>query len=361
MFYPDAPEATNPNPAIPTGQELLDLRLEGFFEVAGDPTLSFVITPTLNENDWLNTGTPAPFYVATGRVFILLREGEGTITNITNVASGLSQWGAFEPYSVIIDGIKYNGIMNSQSVVWSGTTQYRVSVSATPTIPKNFRSTSASNDSVTLEWDATNNTTGYEVRYRKSDDAAWTSVSVSGTEKTITGLAADTSYAFQVRAVNDKGESPWSVVVKSPETPPTFFGSEVVWGMFYPDAPEATNPNPAIPTGQELLDLGLEHFYEMASDSGISGFTILPRISETDWEKTGTPAPLYVATGRVFVLIREGEGTITDITNPASGLSQWAAFKPYSVIINDIRYNGVMNTQSFTWSGAPVEVFVNTT
>ena len=52
----------------------------------------------------------------------------------------------------------------------------------------------------------------YDLQYRKSGDATWTSRSFTGTgtSTTLTGLDAGTSYEVQVRAVNDEGDGAWS-------------------------------------------------------------------------------------------------------------------------------------------------------
>ncbi|WP_309061933.1 glycoside hydrolase family 18 protein [Streptomyces sp.] len=62
--------------------------------------------------------------------------------------------------------------------------------------------------SVSLAWNPVPGATGYTV-YRDGTKAA----AVSGTSATVTGLAASTSYSFQVAATNAAGESPKSAAV----------------------------------------------------------------------------------------------------------------------------------------------------
>ncbi|MFI8203293.1 chitinase [Streptomyces sp. NPDC085937] len=62
--------------------------------------------------------------------------------------------------------------------------------------------------SVTLAWNAVSGATGYTV-YRDGTRVT----AVSGTSATVTGLAASTSYSFQVAAANAAGESPKSAAV----------------------------------------------------------------------------------------------------------------------------------------------------
>jgi len=83
-----------------------------------------------------------------------------------------------------------------------------------PKRPTGLKCTDQTNDSVTLAWDAATGMTGYDIRYRLSI-GMWKTVSVTETWKTVSGLAtprltAGMRYEFQVRAVNEHGESAWS-------------------------------------------------------------------------------------------------------------------------------------------------------
>src|SRR5690606_22218593 len=62
--------------------------------------------------------------------------------------------------------------------------------------------------SVSLAWNAVSGATGYTI-YRDGTRVT----AVSGTSATVTGLAASTSYSFQVAATNAAGESPKSAAV----------------------------------------------------------------------------------------------------------------------------------------------------
>ena len=54
--------------------------------------------------------------------------------------------------------------------------------------------------------------TGYDLRYRAGTAGGWTAdpQDISGTSASITGLAEDTSYQVQVRALNEDGDGDWS-------------------------------------------------------------------------------------------------------------------------------------------------------
>ncbi|MBR8643527.1 glycoside hydrolase family 18 protein [Streptomyces tuirus] len=79
---------------------------------------------------------------------------------------------------------------------------------AVPGAPSGLNVSGTTSSSVSLAWNAVSGATGYTV-YR--DDTKVTAV--SGTSATVTGLAASTSYSFQVTATNAAGESPQSAAV----------------------------------------------------------------------------------------------------------------------------------------------------
>ncbi|GHD93628.1 chitinase [Streptomyces naganishii] len=77
-----------------------------------------------------------------------------------------------------------------------------------PAAPTGLSATGTTSSSVSLAWNTVSNATGYNV-YRDGTKVT----SVTGTSATVTGLAASTSYAFQVTAVNAAGESVKSATV----------------------------------------------------------------------------------------------------------------------------------------------------
>ncbi len=70
---------------------------------------------------------------------------------------------------------------------------------AAPSAPS-ITSSSSNQTSVTIRWSTVGGATGYQVRYGVANTAGWTTRSASGTSFTATGLAAGTTYTFQVRA-----------------------------------------------------------------------------------------------------------------------------------------------------------------
>ncbi|MDG9712020.1 chitinase [Streptomyces sp. DH10] len=79
---------------------------------------------------------------------------------------------------------------------------------AIPAAPSGLNISGTTSSSVSLAWNAVSGATGYTV-YRDGTKVT----AVTGTSATVTGLAASTSYRFQVTAVNAAGESPKSTAV----------------------------------------------------------------------------------------------------------------------------------------------------
>ncbi|CAL9452195.1 glycoside hydrolase family 18 protein [Streptomyces sp. Tu 3180] len=77
-----------------------------------------------------------------------------------------------------------------------------------PGTPGGLGVSGTTSSSVSLAWNAVSGATGYTV-YRDGTRVT----AVSGTSATVTGLAAATSYSFQVAATNAAGESPKSAAV----------------------------------------------------------------------------------------------------------------------------------------------------
>ncbi|WP_031155436.1 chitinase [Streptomyces xanthophaeus] len=82
-----------------------------------------------------------------------------------------------------------------------------------PAAPTGLTASGATPSSLNLSWTAVPGATSYKVH---RDGAA--PLAVTGTSATVTGLAAATTYAFQVSAVNAAGESPRSATVSAATT-----------------------------------------------------------------------------------------------------------------------------------------------
>ncbi|CBG70482.1 chinitase A precursor [Streptomyces scabiei 87.22] len=82
-----------------------------------------------------------------------------------------------------------------------------------PSVPAGVTVSGSTSSSVSLTWNAVAGATGYNV-YRGSTKVQ----SAEGTSATVTGLAASTSYTFQVTAANSAGESARSATVTGTTT-----------------------------------------------------------------------------------------------------------------------------------------------
>jgi len=82
-----------------------------------------------------------------------------------------------------------------------------------PAVPAGLAAGATTSSTVDLSWNPVSNATGYNV-YRDGSKVA----SVSGASATVTGLAASTSYSFQVSATNSAGESTKSAAVTARTT-----------------------------------------------------------------------------------------------------------------------------------------------
>ncbi|WP_443049841.1 chitinase [Streptomyces sp. NBC_00287] len=82
-----------------------------------------------------------------------------------------------------------------------------------PGAPSGVTVSGRSSSSISLAWNTVSGATGYNV-YRNGTKVT----AVSGTSATVTGLAASTSYSFQITATNSAGESPKSAAVTGTTT-----------------------------------------------------------------------------------------------------------------------------------------------
>ena len=86
--------------------------------------------------------------------------------------------------------------------------------------PSNVTVSNKTNTSFDVSWTAPTTTetiTGYDVRYGVNI-ASFTSVSVTGTSTSLTGLTPNTGYAIEVRAKSENGKGAWSTTVYAATT-----------------------------------------------------------------------------------------------------------------------------------------------
>lgn len=124
--------------------------------------------------------------------------------------------------------------------LYSAWSEYSSAVTTIPAAPGGITVCRANSEtSVYLEWEAVKSAKTYELQYAtklvyfEGSDAVQSQTGIETTKYEKTGLETGEEYFFRVRAVNDKGESPWtaikSVVIGSePEAPTTWSSTSTV-------------------------------------------------------------------------------------------------------------------------------------
>jgi hypothetical protein len=78
--------------------------------------------------------------------------------------------------------------------------------------PTNVTANNVSSGGFTLSWTAVAGSTGYEVQYRVQGSATWITTTTANTFVTLSGLAANTTYQFQIRSVCGSNVSPYTAI-----------------------------------------------------------------------------------------------------------------------------------------------------
>ena len=218
-------------------------------------------------------------------------------------------------------------ITNTEESAWSAPVWVMTDPLVLPMTPTELDCTEKTTDSITLEWDAVNNATSYEVRYKKASDGEenWGEPSVYNSPATIFNLSAGTAYEFQVRAVNGDGNSEWS--------------NEVFATTLCNSPTELTGT----PMATDILlswnaPTGVVTSYQVQrSNNGTSDWTTIDSTSDTalGWEDTNT---LYKeAVSNVFssvnVIVQLDPPTLGNITATGNSIS--------------VSWDGISNTNGY--------------
>jgi hypothetical protein len=113
--------------------------------------------------------------------------------------------------------MKYNGSQTSCEAFPYGEVEDYTAIFGAPEpevceAPTAVSASNVSDSGFDLSWTTMAFAASYDVDYKLSSGSTWTSVSATGTSKSISGLAASTSYDFRVRTVCSEGTSAYSAI-----------------------------------------------------------------------------------------------------------------------------------------------------
>ncbi|MFG3364064.1 chitinase [Streptomyces sp. NPDC090032] len=185
-----------------------------------------------------------------------------------------------------------------------------------PAVPAGLAAGTATSSSVDLSWNPVSGATGYNV-YRDGSKVA----SVSGASTTVTGLAAATSYSFQVSATNSAGESAKSTAVTARTTASGGGGGGTVpkhavtgyWQNFNNGA-----------TVQKLRDVPSQYdiiavsFADATSTPGQISFTLDPAVGYTSAADFKADIAAKQSAGKSVILSVGGEKGSVSVNSDAS-------------------------------------------
>ncbi len=205
-----------------------------------------------------------------------------------------------------------------------------------PAAPTDLNATAVDESSIDLTWtDNADNETGFEIERSDTDPATganWVALPTQGVNVVgyvDTGLAANTTYYYRTRAVNNDGESDWSNVASATteEEPPP------------PDPPSA--PSDLVATAQGTTSIGLEWTDTSENETGF-------RIERTDGEATETSVWTEIAT------VAANTTSYTD-----SGLSPGQTYSYRVIAFNEDGDSDPSNTATATTEEEPPPVVIN--
>ncbi|MCX6729553.1 MAG: ATP-binding protein [Candidatus Saccharibacteria bacterium] len=130
---------------------------------------------------------------------------DGISTANSAVISGLTIPGNYD--------FKIKAMSDNGSGLYSE--DYNFATGMPDTAPQNIQNTPGAK-TFTFNWDAVDAATSYQLRYRKTGDAGWIYngiIEYSNLQAIVRVLEEQTSYEFQISAVNAAGNGPWSDII----------------------------------------------------------------------------------------------------------------------------------------------------
>lgn len=224
-----------------------------------------------------------------------------------------------------------------------------------PATPTGVTVASVTSSSATLNWGAATGATGYSV-YRGGTKVQ----SVTGTSATVTGLAANTSYQFQVSATNAAGESAKSATVTARTAPGTGPGDPEPNGPSVPkhavtgywqnfDNGAAVQKLRDVPSQYDIIAVS---FAEATSTPGGLGFTLDPAVGYASVADFKADIAAKKNAGVSVILSVGGERGTVSVNSDASATafadSAYALMREYGFNGVDIDLENGLNSTYMT-------------
>ncbi|MGW2257309.1 chitinase [Streptomyces sp. NPDC001780] len=224
-----------------------------------------------------------------------------------------------------------------------------------PATPTGVTVASVTSSSATLNWGAATGATGYSV-YRGGTKVQ----SVTGTSATVTGLAANTSYQFQVSATNAAGESAKSATVTARTAPGTGPGDPEPNGPSVPkhavtgywqnfDNGAAVQKLRDVPSQYDIIAVS---FAEATSTPGGLGFTLDPAVGYASVADFKADIAAKKNAGVSVILSVGGERGTVSVNSDASATafadSAYALMREYGFNGIDIDLENGLNSTYMT-------------
>jgi len=219
-------------------------------------------------------GSPITGYTVRYKLASATEWTEQAASGLSATISGLTN-GSLYDVGVRANNERGNGPYSSAT---QGTPATTPSAPAAPTL-------SAGDTTLAVQWappdDGGSPITGYTVRWRVDGTSAWTDQAVSASPYTITGLTNDTTYNVQVRAINARGNGPYSQTTDGMPTSGT------------------TVPSAPFPPTLVASDMQLEVSWVPPFDGGspITGYNVRWRVKDTaQWTNFNVQGSPYIIT-----------------------------------------------------------------
>lgn len=146
--------------------------------------------------------------------------GWSQVSGISSTSYTVTGLAASTEYDFQVQAVNAGGVS-----AWTATASATTAAGSAPGTPTGLTAGSPTSNSIALSWTAPGSGgagASYNVQYQLQSGGSWTQLSgISGTSYTVTGLAASTTYNFQVQAVNGGLTSSWTSTVSEATVAPS--------------------------------------------------------------------------------------------------------------------------------------------